>query len=423
MAAVAAMFLQGCIGSGGNSAPAPTNVTATAKDAHAIIAWDMAPGVEYWLYSAAGSGVTPSNCSLMSLCTTSIKVTSPITVWGLYNGTQYSFSINGRTNGGPGGAGSPAVHATPRLSGTTWSAGATTVTGSSDLRGVAYGASGAKFVAAGTSGALYSGTVSTSTAGLTGIIWTALTNPLPATDLYAVGYDAAHAKFLAVGAGGAVIAHTPSSSTAWTQLASNTTNTLYAIANNGAGFNVATGAGGTIITSSNGVAWTVQTSGTTNALNAVTYGYDNTNARYVFVAVGAAGTILYSTDAITWTAATSGTSAVLKGVTYGLAASTFVAVGANGTVLTSPDAITWTAQAATTIPSGTQLNAVTYSASRRFIAVANDGNIYYNEYANAGVTWAAATPQAVASPLHAIATGALFDYATVGAGGTNLYAD
>jgi hypothetical protein len=426
LAAVAALFLLGCIGSGGNSAPPPTNVTVIAKDTRAVLTWNMSPGVEYWLYKAAGTGVTPGNCSKMSLCTTTVKVTSPVSIWGLYNATEYSFSINGRTNGGPGGAGSTAVVSTPRLGGAAWSTGATTVTGSSDLRGVVYGASGAKYVATGMSGALYSGIVYTGAAGDTGITWTAMTNPIaPATHFYGVNYDAAHAKFLAVGTGGAVIAHTPASSaTAWTQLTSNTGNDLYAITNNGAGFNVATGASGAIITSSDGVAWTLQTSGTGNALNAVTYGYDSTNARYVFVAVGAAGTVLYSIDAVTWTPATaSGTWPNLRGVTYGLAAGVFVAVGDGGTVLTSPDAITWTLQAATTIPSSTQLNAVTYSTGRRFIAVANDGNIYYNEYSNAGVAWTAVAPQATTAPLHAVTTGALFDYSIVGGSGINLYAD
>ena len=433
--AIAAILLQGCLGSGGNSAPAPTNVQVVAKDSRVVVTWDMSPGVEYWIFKAYGNGVTPKNCSVMPLCSTTVKVTSPTAIWGLYNKsaltapyTPYSFSINGRTNGGPGGAGSPAVSALPRFAGETWSAGTLPAPTTSDIRGVTYGASGAKFVAVGTAGALYSGVVTTSAAatGLTGITWTAFTNPLPTTNLYGASYDAAHAKFLAVGAGGTVIAHVPSSSaTAWTQLVdSKTSQDLYALANNGAGLTVATGAAGTIITSSDGAAWTAQTSGTANALNAVTYGYDSVNARYIFVAVGAAGTVIYSTDGVTWTPATaSGTWPTLRGVTYGLAAGVFVAVGDGGTVLTSPDGITWTAQISTSIPTGTQLNAVTYSVGRRFIAVASDGNIYYNEYANLGVNWTAVTPKATTSPLYSVTTGGLYDYEVVGASGLNFYAD
>jgi hypothetical protein len=424
LTAIAAMLLQGCLGSGGNSAPAPTNVTVTAKDNRAVVTWDMAPGVEYWIFKAAGTGVTPKNCSTMSLCTTTVKVTSPATIWGLYNGTEYSFTINGRTNGGPGGAGSPSLQATPRLAGATWLAG-TATPGTSDLRGVAYGASGAKFVAAGTSGALYSGLANTSSAGITGIAWTAMTNPMPTTNFNAVGYDTAHAKFLAVGAGGAVIAHVPSTSaTDWTSLTSNTTYDLYAFAHNGAGYDVATGANGTIITSSDGTTWTLQSSGTTNALNGITYGNSAASSTgYFFVTVGAAGTIRYSSDGLNWTAATSGTASDLKSVTYAYEALTFVAVGANGTVLTSSDGVTWTSRTSISAVSNATLNSVTYSAGRRFVAVATDGNIYYNEYANFGVDWTAVTPKATASPLYSVTTGGLFDYAAVGASGLNFYAD
>jgi hypothetical protein len=425
LTAMAAMLLQGCLGSGGNSAPAPTHVTVTAKDNRAVVTWDMAPGVEYWIFKAAGTGVTPKNCTGMYLCTMAINVTSPATIWGLYNGIEYSFTINGRTNGGPGGAGSPALQATPRLAGATWLAGTPTTLGTSDLRGVAYGASGAKFVAAGTAGALYSGLVSTSSANVTNITWTAMTNPMATTNFNAVGYDAAHAKFLAVGAGGAVIAHVPSTSaTAWTQLDGKTTSDLYAIAHNGAGYDVATGANGTIITSSDGTAWIVQSSGTTNALNGVTYGNSAASSTgYFFVTVGAAGTILYSSDGLNWTAATSGTASDLKSVTYAYEALTYVAVGANGTVLTSSDGVTWTSRASISAVSTATLNSVTYSAGRRFIAVAADGNIYYNEYTNYGVDWTAVTPKATASPLYSVATGGLFDYAVVGASGLNYYAD
>ncbi|MDD5057931.1 MAG: hypothetical protein PHQ60_08660 [Sideroxydans sp.] len=391
-----------------------------AKDSRMVVSWDMASGVEYWLYKAAGNGVTPENCSSMSACTTTLSATSPTTVSSVANGTTYSVSINGRISGGPGGPGSAAVSATPRMAGGTWTAPITnTIPNTTVLRGVAYGA---MYVAVGDGGALYSGAVYTvidAVAGAkTGITWSPLTNPL-ATNFNAVNYDSARAKYLSAGTGGAIISMTPASSTAWTQQTSNTTNDLYAIANNAAGMTVATGAGGTIISSNDGSTWTVRTSGTANALNAVTYGYDNTNAQYVFVAVGAGGTVLKSTDGITWTAASSGTANELRGVTYGAAAGVFVAVGASGTVLTSTDGTTWTPQTALTIAT---LNAVTYSPSRRFIAVGADGSIYYNEYANAGVTWTQAVT-ATGTALNAVAPGALFDYSAVGASGVNLYAD
>ncbi len=417
MAAAAAMFLQGCFGAGGgSSASPPNNVVVEAKDSRVVVTWDMVPNVQYWVWKVAGTvGITPQTCSSMPLCTTAINVSSPATISGLVNGQPYSFTINGRINGGPGGQGSPAVSATPRMAGATWSTG--TALGINSFRGVAYGA---MFVTVGDGGASYSST--------DGKTWTALTSGTPQT-LNAVNYDNAHSKYLGVGAAGTLIALTPATSaTNWSLLTTSPTpNALYALANNTTGFTVATGANGTIITSGDGATWAdnTATSGTTRNLYGVAFGYDSTNARNVFVAVGAAGTVIYSADGVNWTAATSVTPNDLKSVSYGLAAGVFVAVGANGTVLTSPNGITWTAQpaASTTIPATTLLNSVTFSVGRRFVAVANDGKIFYSEYGSAGTIWTQVTPQPTLSPLYAITTGGLFDYSAVGSAGQNLYSD
>jgi len=415
LAALAAIFLGGCFGSGGSSASPPSNVAVAAKDSRVVVTWDMQPGVQYWIWKAAGTGVTPKTCSSLPQCTTSINVTSPATISGLINGVTYSFSINSRINGGPGGEGSPAVSATPRLAGATWTAGS--ALGSSNLRGVTYGA---MFVAVGDGGASQSST--------DGKIWTPLT-PATSAGLNAVKYDSAHAKYLSVGTSGAVIALTPATSgTVWSALASPTGNTLYALANNGTGLTVSTGASGTIITTSDGSSWTAATSipaaASGKALYGVAYGYSTATLGNIFVAVGQSGIVLYSTDGLNWTAATPGTSSYdLKGVTYGAAAAVFVAVGSNGTVLTSPDGITWTPQISTTIPASTLLNSVTFSAGRRFVAVADDGNIFYSEYSSVGTIWTQVTPQVTTTPLYGIATGALFDYSAVGAAGLNLYSD
>ncbi len=435
-AVLAVISLVGC-GSGGSSAPAPTNVVVVAKDSRMFVSWDMTSGVEYWLYKAAGNGVTPESCSAMPSCTTTLAATSPTTLSSLANGTTYSVSINGRISGGPGGPGSAAVSATPRAAGGTWTAPITnTIPNTTVLRGVAYGA---MYVAAGDGGALYSGAVYTvidAVAGAkTGITWSALTNPFTTT-FNAVNYDSYRGKYLSVGAGGEIIGMTPSSSSTWSEQKTGYTGVqnLFAIANSGSYLTtVATGANGTIIYSADGGAnWADKSAAVSpanpgTALNGVTFGYDYTNSRYVFVAVGASRTLLYSLDyGLTWTVGTCGATCsgtpALNGVTYGAtgsASGVFVAVGASGTVLTSPDGITWTQQ--TSIPPAT-LNAVTYSSGRRFVAVANDGSIYYNEYANAGVTWTQAVT-ATGIALNAVTPGALYDYSAVGASGVNLYAD
>lgn len=416
MVAVATLILQGCFGSGGSSAPPPNNVVVAAKDSRGVVTWDMAPGVEYWIFRAVGSGITPTTCSSMSLCNTTIKVTSPLTVSGLSNGTTYSFTINGRTGGGPGGAGSPAIQATPRLAGGTWSTG-TSLGATTTLRGVTYGGAFVATGATGGTGALFSST--------DGKTWAASTNPTAATSFNAVTYDSLRASYVSVGQGGTVAILTPSSSSSWYTQINTTAIDLFAITNNGAGFIVAAGASGKIITSSTWGTWTPATTispATTNAFNGVTYGYDSTNARYIFVAVGVAGSVYYSIDGVNWIGATSGTANNLMSVTYGADAGVFVAVGASGTVLTSPDGIAWATKPATSIPGATLLNSVTYSAGRRFVAVANDGSIYYSEYASVAATWTQAIPPS-ATALNAVITGGYYDFSAVGAAGANLYSD
>jgi hypothetical protein len=433
LAAVVAIYLQGCFGSGGNSASAPTGIHIEPKDSRVVVTWNESSGVEYWIYAASGVGVTPENCSSMTSCKVAIKATSPASISNLVNGYSYSFSINARSNGGPGGPGSSAISETPRMSGAAWNVGS--VTGPSDLYGVTYGAADAKFVATGASGALFSGLVWWDSTGTGKISWTPMTNPMSGTTFYAVNRDATHAKYLAVGQGGAVISASSTSSD-WTPAAdTKTTNDLYALANNSGGFTVAAGDNGTIITSSDASTWTLRTSGTMNALHGVTYGYDATNLVNAFVAVGDAGTIRYSKDGQVWTTTvptslptTPNLKSVTFGATYGASTGLFVAVGAGGVVYTSEDGLAWTQQTETTIPATAQLNAVTYSAaystSGRFVAVAENGSVYYSEYSDLGVTWTAVAPQgSTASPIRAIATGGLYDYLAVGTGGVNLYAD
>jgi len=438
LAGITALLLYGCFGSGGSSAPAPTNVAVVAKDSRVIVTWDMTPGVDYWIWKAAASGVTPDNCSSLPSCGIAVGVTSPASIsvangstLALTNGTAYSFSINARTNGGPGGFGSPAVDATPRLSGATWNAGAPVSSASSapNLRGVTYGN---LFVAVGENGALFSST-DVSNSSTNGTIWTAATS-IPAaattTTLYAVSYDAFLTRYMVTGSGGMILQSTDAAT--WTQLTSSTTSDLRAIANNGGTTFVATGASGTITTSTNGgSAWAVQNSGTLNSLNGIVYGHGNntTTPGNIFVAVGAAGTVLYSANGLSWSAATSVStpSSDINGVTYGLinGVGTFVAVTADGNVITSTDGSTWT-----TVASGlSALNAVTASlnaavplsttVTNAFVAVDNTGNIFRST--DGGVSWSPVGTST--NPLYAVTRGGLYDYSAVGAAGTNLYAD
>ena len=392
-------FLASC-GGGGSSASAPTGLAVKATESVATVTWNMAEGVEYWLFYGPTS-IAPTQVTAMSSWiglpggASPIRVSSPYVASGLVNGTSYSFSVNGRINGGPGGPGATPVAATPALAGSSWTAG--TPTGSNALKALIYGGS---FVAAGNNGAIFS-----STDALT---WTASTFASN-TNWNGASY---FLTYKLVGDGGAVL--TSPDAITWTLQNSGTTQNLNAISTNGLSLNVAVGANGTILTSADGVSWTKVTSGTTNALYGVSYTSYNSGT---WIAVGAAGTILTSPDAVTWTVQNSGTTADLRDVVLGANATTattlFAAVGSSGKVVTSADAVGWTSAAT---PSLVDLKSIDYGT--QFVAVGGGGNIFTSTN---GATWTASSPTGTTADLNALIRVTLA-YLTVGAAGTNLIA-
>lgn len=407
-ATLAGLLVAGC-GSSGNSADTSANVVAVAGDGIITVTWPMASGVDYWLFYANSTSISTSNWITIAGSKSVLGAASPYVATALANGAVYSFTLNGRTNGGPGGEGTPSVSAIPRLAGTAtaslpapWIAGA--ALGANELRGgvtcvTTVGVTCVTvFVAVGANGAMYSST--------DGITWAALTSGV-ATNLNAAVFRGG--AYLAAGDSGTMLYSTDAIT--WTPRTTGTANNLYAIATN-SGLFVAVGAKGTILISGDGITWTAAAnSGTANDLYAVTHYGDS-----LWIAVGANGTLVTSTDGITWKSVTSNTALDLKGVAYGISTATnaalFVAVGANGTLITSPDAATWTAQ--TAIGPNT-LSAVTYGT--QFIAVGANGSIFTS---TDGATWAG-QPSTTNSNLNAIVH-APYSYSVVGAAGVNLLA-
>ena len=411
LAVLASLFIAGCGSSGDSAAPPAGGLVVVPGDGIITVSWAMEPGVDYWLFYAPGTGISTSNWTTISGSKSVINVSSPYVATGLSNGTVYSFTLDGRTKGGPGGAGTTPVSAIPRLAGTAtvaspvpWTAGpagAGTVLGTSDLRGVMLGT---QYVAVGAGGLMFS--------SVDGATWSALTSPVK-TNLNAAAYAGI---YTAVGDAGVILYSTDVST--WTAAASSgkaTTNKLNGLGT-GAGRVVAVGAGGTIIYSTDGTNWTAAASSgtvTTNDLYAVS-AYGNS----LWIAVGVKGTILTSPDANTWTAVTSNTLLDLKGVAYGTNVTAnaviFVAVGASGALVSSPDAVTWTAQPA--IGAGVStLNALNYGT--QFVAVGSGGGIYTS---TDGTNWASQL-SATSSNLNAIVHAA-YNYAVLGSSGANLLA-
>jgi hypothetical protein len=379
------LFLVSCGGKGDSAVPPAEGLTVVPGDGRVTVSWTMTPGVEYWLFYATSGNLTPDNAGSIPGAVVLINVLSPRVI-ALANDTTYYFTMNGRTNGGPGGTGTPLVSATPRLAGSVWTVGAPL--GANDLRGIAYGAT---FVGVGATGAMFTSP--------DGIAWTPLSFVI-GTDLNAALFNST--IYLAVGAGGAIL--TSGDAQTWQIRNSGTANPLYAATGNGTGVFVAVGANGTIVTSNGGASWTVVNSGTIQDLRAVTY------ANGIFVAVGAAGTVLTSTNAINWTAVASNTALGLNGVAFG--ASKFVAIGAAGALVTSPDGATWTAQPPIT---ANALAAVTFGT--QFVTVGSNGTIFTSTDGNSWQAQSSGTGNA----LKAVANGN-DGYSAVGATGTNLTA-
>jgi hypothetical protein len=421
--AMATPLLSGCFGKGSSADP-PANFSATAGDGRVILTWTPTPWVDYWIFTATDPSLSAFNWANL-----------PYYLCGLFNGTQYYFAANGRTNGGPGGTSSPTISAIPyNASASTWITGATTP--SPNLYGVGYTSlttcannplsSSGDFAAVGAGGTIF-----TSSDGMT---WAAATTvPTGLPDLYAVTGYAAYQnnpgnpglRWVAVGNGGTAIYSTDGIT--WLAGSTATANPgnypLRSITQvNGTFF--AVGDTGTIIYSTDGNTWSrAANSGTTNKLNGVTHGN-------YFVAVGDSGTVLMSGDGNSWAtpaSAVSLTASNLQQVAY--YGGIIVAVGDSGTIVTSIDnGATWTSQTQGTlglvgVAAETQLaiNAVPdtqlgYISTVQFVAVDSAGQTYTSQN---GVIWSTGNSTGITTN-SLVSSG--FGYVAVGSGGATAYA-
>jgi hypothetical protein len=395
----AAALLAACGGSGQSASPPVGGLKVEPGEAGVTVTWTAVQGVEYWLYGAPAASIC-KNCGnspfnwyqiagAVSRGQSNALISSPYFLSGITNDTLYSFMMDGRVNGGPGGDATASVSATPRLAGATWKSGGNLGTG--DIAGIAYGpilnsatntyATTGTYLGMGANGAKYQST--------DGLNWTAKT----ASDstnwlstLYALN------KFIGIGQGGAVSYSTDL--TTWTSATSGVTQNLNAIASNGS-MVVAVGNNGTIIRSTDAITWTAATA-TPSTLPLYGVGY---TINGIWVAVGANGTLLTSSDGATWAAVNSGTTADLKSVasmaniitTNNVAATVYsmVITGNNGALLQSADGATWAQQS---IGTNANLNAIVASVgvlpSNQFVAVGNAGVVYTS---TDGITWTART--------------------------------
>lgn len=398
-----AILAAGC-GDKGSSADYPKDFKVVAGDGAVVITWTEEPDVEYWVFWGRGSEITTVNWATQG-GTVIVGAKSPRVITGLSNGQTYSFTINGRKDGGPGGEGAPTQVAVPQFAGANWSLGDPLGTGR--LNGVAGGLGGSIekpsyiTMAVGDGGTIYS----RPTFGET----TTPTNPAAPARLNGVAYGTA--GWVAVGDNGTSVAALDG--VTWEAKPAGVTANLLGIVTSPLGGYIATGANGTILLGSTAAVWTAATStGTTSDLRSATLGNNH------YVAAGAAGTIVTSTDGLTWTVTPSGTTSDLRGLAYagittiadGVATVNhhFVAVGKAGTVLHSSDGLAWTTIAPFTAG---DLNAVVYGG--QFVAVGAAGGIFTSPD---GLAWTARNSGTTAD-LTAI-TRTQTGYSAVGTAGT-----
>lgn len=398
-AAVLFATLAACSNSG-DSAPPPTGVTATPGDGRIVLSWDSEPGIEYWVFGAADPGVTVDNWSKLPESFGQIRARNPQPLCALTNGTEYWATINARTGTSPGGPGTEAVGASPRMAGEQWSTRAlptaikglgfalvdycSTVNANSDSDRPATG----EFIAVGEAASIY-----TSPDGLSWTRQSLAADESFDLDLYAVAVDTARPgaydrleqtwfalgaqssllisnngadwrsalaptaefpelralarrndRFVAVGDGGRIASFARNQNN-WVERPSRTTADLEFVTYEAGSF-VATGAGGTLLMSGDGNGWTRIELGTGARLRGAAYGNNNANPGnggeeeiHTWVAVGEAGTVARSTDGgRKWEVYSLPGQPDLVGVGYTTA---FIAVDATGGVWRSIDGASW----------------------------------------------------------------------------------
>ena len=392
-------LVSACGGRGSSAPPPAGGITVVPGDGQVTVTWTPDPGVDYWLFYAPTSSISTTTLSSTPGHRGVINVTSPYVLTGLTNGVTYSFTMDGRISGGPGGPGTPSVSAIPRPAGTTWLAGGTM--GATDMHGIAYGTASnaiAYYLSVGNGGAMYQST--------DGVSWTVIPGGIAANlnaALYALG------KFMTVGAAGNIFYS--SDTLTWTASTSGTTQNLNAVATNGA-FAVAVGDSGTIQYSTDGVTWYPAVSVPTgNNLYGISY-----SSSGLWVAVGAGGTLVTSSDGTNWSLGTSGTAVDLKSVAFRAATTTYpasyAAVGLGGLVLTSSDGISWTSQ---TLSPASNLLAIVPTASQ-FLAVGTGGAAFTSPD---GIAWTSQTTGSSSTFFGLV--NAQAQYVAVGLGGTSIY--
>lgn len=109
------LLVVSCGGGKGSSAPPPTDFAVAEGDGQVTITWTAMAGVDYWLmYAATASPIDIKSPPGVHMWITG--VTSPLVISGLTNNQPYTFAMDARIDGGPGGTQTASVTKTPSAS-------------------------------------------------------------------------------------------------------------------------------------------------------------------------------------------------------------------------------------------------------------------------------------------------------------------
>jgi hypothetical protein len=415
--ALAALFaVSGCGNNGSSADPPASGLQAVPGDGTVKVTWSDDLVTDYWMFVSTDPRLTTDNFTTLTDIRVIRSARSPFVLCGYPNGRTLYLAMNGRTNGGPGGEGTPTINTTLRAAGTTWTLGTAplmdfTAVGYSAITGcLPSGLPTGIFSAVGPNASIASST--------DGITFTASSPPVGfTTDLNAVATYTTNPgvltqKMIAVGDGGASIVS--GDGVIWTLGApfDPAAPALRGLAVNLGTF-VAVGDGGVVQTTTDGISWTPHASGTSANLQTIGCTGDRC------IAAGDDGVITRTLDSgVTWGVQQVNGSPSLKRIVFGnnnnnlgstlIAINTWVAVGDQGSVAFSLDGgTTW---ATTTVSGATDFVALSYIT--RFVALDSVGNSFTSQD---GVNWDGPIPTGLAGPAGLVTNGVGF--VAVGAGG------
>jgi len=415
-ALLALSALTACGNNGSSADPPASGLQAVPGDGTVVVTWSDDLSTDYWMFVSTDPRLTSDNFTTLTDIRVIRTVRSPYVLCSYADGRTLYLAMNGRRNGGPGGAGTPTINTTTRAAGTTWTLGTAppvdfTAMAFSPLTGcLPSGLPTGTFIAVGPNANIASsGDGITFTVGSPPV---GFTTNLNAVATYTTNPGVLTQKMIAVGDGGASILS--SDGAVWTLGASfdAAAPALRGIALN-LGVFLAVGDGGVAQTTTDGISWTPHSSGTSSNLQGIACTGDRC------IAVGDGGAVTRTLDnGLTWEVQQVNGAPSLKKVIFGnnnnnlgattVAINTWVAVGDQGSVAYSVDGGgTW---ATTSVGGATDFVAIAYIT--RFVALDSVGNSFTSQD---GVNWVGPVPTGLAGPAGLTSNGVGF--VAVGAGG------